>query len=342
MKPLASDLIDRMPNLTAIKSTDLALKNTRVNLPFIEQSIGDLSLNSREGNTHTALVIGAGPSLHRNNPVSLILDHGFDGTVVCADGALPYCLRNGLVPDYVVTLDPHPTRIVRWFGDPDLNSDSIAKDDYFRRQDLDPEFMSEELSKNAEVMELVDQNAPNINAIIATCVSEQVTKRCMQAGFKLFWWNPLYDDVSDPNSMTRKAYNMNKVPCMGTGGNTGSSAWVFANVILQAKHIAMVGMDLSYAPGTELVNTQYYTELKDLYGAQVSDAYVNVFNPHANETWLTDPTYYWYRETLIDMAKNADCTTYNCTEGGIVFGPGIEYISLKLFLETQDVRKGCN
>ena len=48
----------------------------------------------------------------------------------------------------VVTLDSHPTRIVRWFGDENLNLNKLRKDDYFRRQDLDIDFRKEMLANN--------------------------------------------------------------------------------------------------------------------------------------------------------------------------------------------------
>ena len=39
------------------------------------------------------------------------------------DGSLYYLLRNNILPDLVVTLDPHPTRIIRWFGDENLTKE---------------------------------------------------------------------------------------------------------------------------------------------------------------------------------------------------------------------------
>ena len=336
MKPLASELVQRMSQLTAVKSVDLALENTRLNLEYIERTIADLSPPSGSGDSDSAIVIAAGPSLHRRDPVGQILRSGYDGDIICADGALPYCLRNGLVPDYVVTLDPHPSRIVRWFGDPDLDAVGTATDTYFTRQDLDPHLGEDELARNQEVIQLVDRHGPDIKAIIATCISPAVTRRTLDAGMESFWWNPLYDDVSDPNSVTRRAYNLNKVPCMATGGNCGSASWVFANVVLKKKRIALAGMDLSYAPGTPLEKTQYYQEIVDLFGHKAApDAYIDVENPYDHQVWFTDPTYYWYRETFLEMAKDADCLTYNCTEGGILFGQGIEFISLHKFLKPK-------
>jgi hypothetical protein len=341
LKKLARELVARMPQLTALRYAEVALANTRLNQPYLDRTISDLAVRAGDSRGNTAVVVGAGPSLHRQNPAEQLLRFRYNGEVVCADGALPYCLRNGLVPDYVVTLDPHPTRIVRWFGDPDLSKNTIARDDYFRHQDLDPVMNSDEIDKNRQVIALVDEYGPKMKVIIATCASQRVTRRCLQAGLELYWWNPLYDDFTDPNSLTRQVYRLNKAPCMGTGGNTGSAAWVFANVVLRKKRIALVGMDLGYAPGTPLTKTQYYTELAELFGDDISEAYVEVFNPYTNETWITDPTYYWYRETLLQMVRDADCVTYNCTEGGIVFGEGVEFLPLKEFLGNWAERKDC-
>lgn len=336
MKKLASELIGQMGRLTALKSVEVALENTRVNLQYPGRTISDLMAGN--GRSGSAIVIGAGPSLHRRDPVGQIKRLGYAGEVVCADGALPYCLRNGLVPDYVVTLDPHPTRIIRWFGDPDLDGTRLARDDYFRRQDLDPHLGEQESAKNRELIELVNKHGPKIKAIVAACVSPNVTRRCIEAGMELYWWNPLYDDIKDASSVSRQAYNLNKVPCMATGGNCGSAAWVFANMVLRKSEIALVGIDFGYAPGTPLEKTQYYKEVTELFGEKASEAYVDVYNPFLEETWFTDPTYYWYRETFLQMARNAECLTFNCTEGGILFGEGVEFTPLEQFLDRWNRR----
>ena len=332
MKKLAEELVSRISSVTALNLSRVALDNARLNLKFQKKTVADLTPPQGTPRSGAAVVIAAGPSLHRQHPVQTLLTSGFDGETVCADGALPYCLRNGLVPDYVVTLDPHPTRIVRWFGDPTLDADGIASDDYFRKQDLDPHVGSEEIKRNREIMELVDRHGPRIKAVVATCSSQSVVNRCIDAGMELYWWNPLYDDPTAKDSMARQAYTINKAPCMGTGGNCGSASWVFCNTVLNKSEIALTGMDLGYAPGTPLENTQYYSPLYELYADQTPDAYIDMFNPHTQETWYTDPTYYWYREALMEMIKSAQCVTYNCTEGGTLFGEGINFKPLTEFL----------
>jgi hypothetical protein len=176
-----------------------------------------------------------------------------------------------------------------------------------------------------------------MEAVIATSVSQMVTARCLQSGMKLFWWNPIYDDLGNPDSLTRRVYNVNKVPCMASGGNVGSAAWVFAHAVLGARKIAVVGMDLGYAPGTPLESTQYYQEIHSIFGDNAQDAYINIHNPHLMETWFTDPTYYWYRETFLEMARETDCETWNCTEGGVLFGERVRFEPLNRFLDSSTI-----
>ena len=68
-----------------------------------------------------AVVVASGPSLRRYNQIEILKKYKNRLIIISADGALYYLLDNGIIPDLVITLDPHPTRIVRWFGDPKLN-----------------------------------------------------------------------------------------------------------------------------------------------------------------------------------------------------------------------------
>ena len=331
MRALASSLVERMPALTVQRSAARSLANAQDNRPYIERSILDPAVTAGRDGHPSALVIAAGPSLHLRDPVAQILKRGYPGVVVSVDGALGYCLRNGLVPHYVVVLDPHPSRVARWLGDPELESRE-DDDDYFRRQDLDPYLGVDERRKNRELIELVNRHGPRIRAIVSTSVSMNVTRRCREAGMAMFWWNPLLDDVDAPESMTRRLHAANGMPCMVSGGNVGTAAWVFAHQVLGKREVALVGMDLSYAPGTPLENTQYYKEIAELFGPRAADAYVRVYNPHLKATWYADPAYYWYRQSFLEMARAAECVTLNCTEGGILFGKGVRFLPLKTFL----------
>jgi hypothetical protein len=151
----------------------------------------------------------------------------------------------------------------------------------------------------------------------------------------LFWWNPICDDYEHPDSHTRRLFDLTGVPCMVTGGNCGASAWIFAKAVLERDPVGMVGMDLGYAPGTPLKKTQYYHELIKFYpDERLEEAYIQMPNPHLNETWYTDPTYYWYRRCFLQMVRQSGWTAYNCTEGGTLYGDGIEWVALDAFIES--------
>ena len=334
MKALARELVSRMAQLTVRRSAEAALKNVKANRPCVRLTIADLAAQAGRSTQESAIVLGAGPSLHRRHPVAQILESGYEGAIVAADGALGYCLRNGLVPDYVVTLDPHPARVCRWFGDPELESRQDG-DDYFRRQDLDPHLGVDELKRNRELIELVNRHGPSMKAIICTSVAPNVTKRCVESGMELYWWNPLVDDVEQPGSVTRQLHHMNGAPCMVSGGNVGASAWVAASQVLRGREIAVTGMDFSYAPGTPMEKTQYFKELVELFGPRAREAMIAVHNPYLKETWMTDPAYYWYRNAFLELAAQSRSVTYNCTEGGILFGESVQWRSLKEFLAAR-------
>ena len=58
--------------------------------------------------------------------------------------------------------------------------------------------------------------------MISTSAHPDVTKRCVESQMDLYWWNPIYDDYESPDSITRKLFEKNRIPCMTTGGNVGT------------------------------------------------------------------------------------------------------------------------
>jgi hypothetical protein len=309
----------------------VGLANAERNRPRIVRSVLEL-VEMPLGAGDAAVVVGAGPSLHRRRSLERLRASGFAGTIVAADGALGACLRAGVVPHVVVSVDPHPERIVRWFGDPTLRT--APADDYFRRQEMDPEHSRDELSANRALVELVDAYGPKIKVAAATSAAPAVVERCEQARMELYWWNPMFDDYDKPDSLSRRLWKMNGLPCLNGGGNVGTAAWVLAHAVLGKRRIGLIGIDLGYAPGTPYEKTQYYPELRELLGDRYREAFIHAENPVTRETWFSDPAYHWFRDVFLEMAREADCETVNCTEGGLLFGPGIRTVPLDTFLQT--------
>jgi hypothetical protein len=330
---LAHKLVAEMEAITFNRIGQLGLANARRNRDLLSHGKTLVALRDENiGEGDSCIVVAAGPSLARRDPIKAIKQAGYRGAIIATESAMSACLRQGVVPHLTVTLDPHATRIVRWFGDPALDPQATERDDYFRRQDMDRAF-ADELRLNGELIELINRHGKDVRIALSTSASEAVVNRVIQAGMPIYWWNPMYDDPDEPGSVTRALYRENRLPCMNAGGNVGTAAWMLAHSVLSKAHVAIVGMDLSYYDDTPYYNTQYYHELVALVGEERLDSvFVRIHNPYVNRGFYTDPAYMWYRRCFLELAPEADCRTYNCTGGGILFGDAIEFIDLEHFL----------
>ncbi|MBK7843494.1 MAG: DUF115 domain-containing protein [Bdellovibrionales bacterium] len=310
------------------------LRNAEENLEFtrVQKTIREVKLPQNK-NPKRGLVISAGPSLFKRKSIQRIRESKFDGVIVAIDASLSACLREGLIPDFVLTLDPHVTRMVRWFGDPQLEENS-KNDDYFLRQDLDVEFRANAVKRNADTIELINKYGKQTRAIVASTAPRNVVARINEAGIEAFWWNPLVDNPGSENSLTRRLFQLNRLPSMNTGGNVGSAAWVFASTILKIPEIGMVGMDMGYYADTPYENTQLYYEYIKHLGSdkEIAACFKQVIFPFDGQEYYTDPTYYWYRCNFLSMVLKSESRTINCTEGRTLFGEGIVISDLEGFL----------
>ena len=333
---LGRKLVANMARMTSDRNTAWALENAERNRSLLHHGESLAALRDQKiGSGSVALVAAAGPSIKRQDPAAQVKAAGYGGALVVTESAIAYWLRNGVVPDLAVTLDPDPSRIVRWFGDPNLTEDKIKADDYFSRQDQDADFAAE-VKANDEVLRLLDRHGKDIRIALSTSVSEVVVKRILDIGMPIYWWNPMLDDPDQPDSLTARLQRDNRLPCVNAGGNVGSAAWMMASAVLSKHHVAVTGVDFSYYDGTPYRNTQYYHEAVALVGENNLDSlFIRVLNPHTKTWFFTDPAYMWYREAFLEMAGDADCKTYNCTEGGILFGESVEFMPLAEFLAAH-------
>lgn len=328
-----SALVEKITQIGIERHRDALLANARRNAPFAKKSVKQLPPLS-EAKRRSAIVLSAGPSVRRKRTIERLRDAAYEGTIIAADGAYAACLRAGLIPDFVVTLDPHDTRMVRWFGDPDYEA-HIRDDDYFERQDLDVEARANAVKRNYDDLALIDRHASKTRAIVASSAPRTVVDRIVQAGFDAYWWNPLVDDPTKPGSLTKAIFDILPLPCLTTGGTVGTAAWAFAVQVLKPRLLAVAGMDLGYYPDTGIPLTQTYYELLEMAGGdeeRVKEFFTWLDFPLTGETFMTDPTYFWYRKNFLHLAKRAPLRTLNCTEGGTLFGDNIDCVGLDDFL----------
>lgn len=324
-------IVSDVPKVGKAWHSEDIIENARRNAPYIRKTVADLPAPAGP-KADKALIISAGPSLRKFDTINRIVKSGFKGTTVAVDGSMIVCLQNGIVPDYVLTLDPHPTRMVRWFGDPDAERNS-AGDDYYSRQDLDVKFRENSVRQNQENIKTINEFAPGIKLIISTTSPMNVVQRAIAAGFDMYWWNPLVDDPKLPGSLTRELYGINRIPCFNTGGTVGTASWVFANSILKVRRQGVVGMDLGYHGETPISMTQTFYELQTHLGKQeIDECFVHFTFPLTGQDYYTDPTYYWYRKNFIELVERSGKTVFNCSEAGTLFAENIHCVRLEDFI----------
>ena len=294
------------------------IENSLKNRPY-HKSIRDIKPGGP-----SALIVSAGPSLYRERILENI--SGYQGLIICIDGSYIRLLKAKIKPNYVLTLDPHPTRMVRWFGDYNLER-NLEGDDYFSRQDLDIAFRDSSVEDNKKNIELVNRMGKNQKLIICSTSPQNLVSRVKQAGFDLYWWAPLVDDP-EKDGLTRELIKSTGLPAMNTGGNVGTAAWVFAHSVLKIKNIAVVGMDLGYYKDTPREQTQTWHQLKDR--PDIGE----LFPEFGFGDFYTDPTYYWYRQNLLDLVQASGSTLINCTGAGTLYGPGIKVMDIEEWLKS--------
>lgn len=177
---------------------------------------------------------------------------------------------------------------------------------------VDSSFLCIPFVDNPEVRKYMDR----IHGVFAATV-HPLTVRAFSG--KRYWFQPwLGYPLTD--SLSAKG----KLPVMSSGGCIHNTLWILA-VNLGAKAIGLVGVDNSYAKYGE---TEYPGVKHEIVENQYGKFYVG-------------PVYEHYNEILLKYAKFArdkhGIRTVNCNRGGILYGDGIDDMSLEEFkrLERQ-------
>lgn len=309
------ELVSRIAQIGLEHHAQTLLENSRRNAPLISRTVREVAPN-----VAPALVISAGPSLYRQCILARLAgdEKHKQVTIIATDGAYIQCLKAGIKPDWVITIDPHPTRIVRWFGDHDYERNN-AGDDYFSRQDLDIRMRGASAQENEANIALVDANFVKL----AICSSAPANLVARTSAFDRYWFAPLVDSPDEPG-LTRQICDATGLPALNTGGTVGTASWVFAHQVLGSSSIAVVGMDFGYPIGTPLENTQEW----NLTGGDP-----DLYPKHGD--YYTSPTYWWYRSNFLDLLYAADATVTNCSEAGLLYGDRVRQMKLEEWLKSS-------
>ena len=258
----------------------------------------------------SAIVVGAGPSVKKNNHLEILSNSNYKDAVVCTDRMLVPCLKNGITPEkfpkfYVLTIEPKDVTM-KYYED-----------------------------------KIIQKHNKGISVVLSTCTRHEKVELCKKNGLKIFWFHPLIDDFrklgsinKTMNMMSKSEKNPRGLSGMQTGGNVGSSAWVFSWAILGCSPITLIGFDLGHPADTPLENTRHYPEYLRIFKnnkSQASKYFKKITNTDLKVKVLSDPIFDFYREAFLDLVTRTPkwTRTINATEGGSLFGKGIKSLKLK-------------
>lgn len=272
----------------------------------------------------SAIIIGAGESLHNNasgtDHIQLIKEYSemFDGVIILADRVLEECLQAG-IGDYFTVVDGSD-KILPFF-----DNDTVKR-------------LNE--TRNNQSVLLTPENIvlPKMKGIMATCTHPSVVNS---------WNGDIYFLVASiPNEIlpncTRFMCDITETSDISAGGNCGMLAWNIA-MWMGCTSVALVGMDYSYKVTTPLEQTgnwQMFMKLGDPEKAK--QCYHKEINPYYNIPYIIDDVYISFKQVALNWItayNNHGQQTYNCTEGGAIFGTmngsEIKQMLLKDFLEGK-------
>ena len=294
-------------------------QNFALNLENIwnEKSVRELSQNYNNSNPSAALVIGRGPSIINNNHLKILAESNYNGKIVCTDSALIDVLKSGLTPDkfqdfFVVTIDTNlPVK--------NFYSDYV-----------------------------VNEFGKKIKCLLSTTVPPTTYEAIKKSGMDIFWFHALFDFSRDKTSFNHIANVMTKsknhhkgLPAIQTGGNVGTSSWILSWSILKSSPVCLIGIDHGYLQDMsweEIDKNHKLPEGINKNSESFKKAYPTVYNPEFKTYCIQDPIFQYYSNALKEFIPRAPqwVKTINATEGGAIFGKGIECMTFRKFLKNYN------
>lgn len=302
------------------ESYDDWIKNFAMNIDSIKNgnSAKDILkfLKIDENDTTSAIVIGRGPSVKKNNHLEKLANSNYDGTIICCDGALSNALEKGITPDkfkkfIVVSIEPYQ-RIEKYY----LN-------------------------------DIVKKYGERISVILPVIADPNVVKILENYKMNIFWIHLLFDLHEGKKSFNyitskilRSIRDNHGIPAIQTGANVGTSSWFLAWKVLGIQNISLIGINHGWEiddPIEKIISHGYESETKSIDPNEKNKKKFikKIYNPDFDCYCLQDPIYQFYSESFKEFISRSPSwvNTINCTEGGSIFGKKIVSQKFSEFLK---------
>lgn len=261
-----------------------------------------------------AIVIGAGPSLQKFHHLELLADSAFYkekiGPILTTSHTVKDCLEAGVIPDYMILLDPEPVML------PHIDHD------------------------------IVDEYADKIKGIFPITIDNIVLNRWK--GKKIFFLAAI-SEATIPNVQAVLSGLFPKITEMNALANAGTFSWNVAK-FLGCNPIAMIGMDQGFLMDTPVEETPYYKAFQKSYDNREeildNDYYFHTHSFFKTDRY-TDDIYRNFAKNAIAAAnvakKDKGIRTINATGGGFIDKPEvIENMWFEDFLRKWEKKREKN
>ena len=321
MNSLKDEIEQVMERVHYAKLFDIWVQNFAINLNNIwnEASARELTLNHNNMDKNvSAIIIGKGPSLKKENHLKILAKSNYKGTIICCDGILIECLKAGVTPEkfpkfFVVSIE--------------------ARNDLKKYYDH----------------ELVRKHGKKIFGLFSTVADPTAIDFARKSGMSIYWFHALFDYSDGKKSfnniaalMTRSKKHTHGLPGLQTGGNVGTTSWFVAWQILKCKNIALIGINHGWNVDDplELILShghEFPVPEIDKSNPSFEKLFPKIHNPEFNCTCILDPIFQYYSKALKEFIKRSPewLNTINATEGGIIFGDRISCTKFTKFLEKH-------
>ena len=316
------DSIELIMKETHYENFDEWVANFSLNLSNIwneksAKSLQPLDNGNLQNEKNSAIVIGRGPSIKKNNHLKLLANSDYQGTIICCDGKLSDALKAGVTPDkfdkfFVTTIDPYKD----------------IKEHYDH--------------------EIIDTYGSNIKGIFTVIANPNAVERARQSGIQIHWMHSLFDYNEGKKSfnnlsalMIRAKNNIHRLPAIQTGGNVGTSSWFVAWQILRCTTVALIGINHGWEESDSwetIISHGNILDIKntDRNSPSFKKLFKKVYNPDFNCNCILDPVFQFYSEALKEFISRSPkwVNTINATEGGSIFGKRIKSMKFTDFLNN--------